>query len=184
MSYSTLAPIISGVGIAQNSVDTYFDNLEEPTPSLPPPEITSQKIVALANIYFEDGQVGKGVTTRNGLIHVARIVDLTVSQVKMIISEFNRLYAAWSSVPIFRYAFGSIVSVTVGQSVNAVCDTDNDVDSFSVDPALPDGLSLDSSTGNISGAAAVEAEEAQYTITAINDNGESTYSFMLTVNPV
>jgi polyhydroxybutyrate depolymerase len=54
---------------------------------------------------------------------------------------------------------------------------------YSVSPALPAGLSLNTSTGQISGTPTAEAPSATYTITAQNSGGATTFGVSLTVNP-
>ncbi len=57
------------------------------------------------------------------------------------------------------------------------------VTSYSVTPALPAGLSLDKSSGVISGTPSAAAPQATYTITASNSAGGTTFALLLTVNP-
>lgn len=54
--------------------------------------------------------------------------------------------------------------------------------SFSIDPALPSGLSIDSETGTISGTPTEQADEAEYTITASNSSGQVQTTISITVN--
>lgn len=53
--------------------------------------------------------------------------------------------------------------------------TGSAVSSYSVSPTLPDGLSLDTSTGKITGTPTTEQSNTAYTITATNDAGSDTY---------
>ena len=55
--------------------------------------------------------------------------------------------------------------------------------SFSIDPALPAGLNIDSNTGAISGTATVMAATAVYTVTASNVTGADTVDLTITVDP-
>ena len=55
--------------------------------------------------------------------------------------------------------------------------------SYAVAPALPAGLSLDTTTGVISGTPTVVATTASYTVTARNSAGSTTCSLSLTVMP-
>ncbi|MFZ0392557.1 MAG: putative Ig domain-containing protein [Terracidiphilus sp.] len=57
------------------------------------------------------------------------------------------------------------------------------VTSYAVSPAIPKGLSLDSSTGVISGTPTALAAKASYTVTASNSSGSTTASIQVTVNP-
>jgi polyhydroxybutyrate depolymerase len=57
------------------------------------------------------------------------------------------------------------------------------VSSYSASPALPAGLVLNSSTGQISGTPTAAAPGATYTITAKNSGGATTFGWTLTVNP-
>ena len=58
---------------------------------------------------------------------------------------------------------------------------DGTVDSFSVDPALPDGLQLDATTGTITGTPTTEAPASQHTVTATNTAGSTTTQIGITV---
>ena len=55
--------------------------------------------------------------------------------------------------------------------------------SYAITPALPAGLSLDTSTGTISGQPTVLSTTATtYTVTATNSGGEDTVDIVITVN--
>lgn len=56
------------------------------------------------------------------------------------------------------------------------------VDSFTVSPALPAGLTLGKSTGSITGTPTVAATSSVYTVTARNPAGAATAQLTLTVN--
>lgn len=55
------------------------------------------------------------------------------------------------------------------------------VTSYSVSPALPAGLTLDTSTGQITGAPSAESAAADFVITATNSGGSTTFSLAITV---
>jgi hypothetical protein len=57
------------------------------------------------------------------------------------------------------------------------------VTGYSVSPTLPAGLSLNTSTGVISGTPSVTAASANYTVTASNSGGSTTGTVSVTVNP-
>src|SRR5690606_26694706 len=72
---------------------------------------------------------------------------------------------------------------TVGQSiVPLVLTHDPQVDSYSISPALPDGLAFDTTTGIISGTPATETATAAYTVTATNSGGSVSFDVVITVN--
>jgi hypothetical protein len=54
--------------------------------------------------------------------------------------------------------------------------------SYAVSPALPAGLTLDTSTGVISGTPSAVTSTASYTVTATNSGGSTTTSVSITVN--
>lgn len=56
--------------------------------------------------------------------------------------------------------------------------------SYSVSPALPAGLTLNTSSGIISGTPTTLAAAANYTITATNTGGSTTASVSITVNDI
>jgi hypothetical protein len=56
--------------------------------------------------------------------------------------------------------------------------------SFSISPALPNGLSFDTSTGEISGTPTVISSTTSYTVTATNSGGSTTFVVVITVNDI
>jgi hypothetical protein len=58
------------------------------------------------------------------------------------------------------------------------------ITAWSVQPALPSGLSLDSTTGMLSGTPAVVSPQTGYTVTAANSGGSTTTTLTLTVQDV
>ena len=58
------------------------------------------------------------------------------------------------------------------------------IDTWSIDPALPTGLLIDSSTGEISGNPSVISPSTVYTVTATNTGGSTTTTITITVNDV
>ena len=75
---------------------------------------------------------------------------------------------------------------TVGTAItaNTPSSSGGDVTAYSVSPALPAGLSLNTNTGVISGTPTTATSTATYTITASNSAGSTTAGLKITVNPV
>lgn len=75
---------------------------------------------------------------------------------------------------------------TVGTAIanNTPSNSGGAVTSYSVAPALPTGLSLNTTTGVISGTPSSVAVTATYTVTASNASGETTVTLSITVNAV
>ena len=80
----------------------------------------------------------------------------------------------------------SSFTLTKGTAMTAVTPTANGgpIVSYSVLPSLPSGLSLDSSTGEISGTPDTVTSSAIYTITATNTGGSTTADVTIVVNDV
>jgi hypothetical protein len=75
------------------------------------------------------------------------------------------------------------ISATMGQAI--VSDTPTitgTVTTYSVNPALPAGLSLNSTTGAITGTPTTVTAQANYTITAANSAGSTTAAVQIAVN--
>lgn len=93
-------------------------------------------------------------------------------------------YGGGGSAPS-ALAYSSPVTATVGTAITSLAPSvTGTVTGYSVTPALPAGLALDSTTGVISGTATAATPQATYTITASNAYGSTTFSLSLTaVNP-
>ena len=84
----------------------------------------------------------------------------------------------------FSYAAGTatyIVNAPITE--NDPSSTSGSVTSFSVSPALPAGLSLNTTTGIISGIPTAVTSQTKYTVTATNTGGNATAVVYITVNP-
>ena len=80
-------------------------------------------------------------------------------------------------------AYTSPVQATVGTAITSLSPTvTGAVTSYAVSPALPAGLSLNATTGVISGTPTSTAPLATYTITATNAGGSTTFGWALTVS--
>lgn len=72
----------------------------------------------------------------------------------------------------------------VGTAISALTPTvTGTVDSYSVAPALPAGLSINATSGQISGTPTAVTTSATYTVTAANNRGSTTATLTLRVNP-
>ena len=87
------------------------------------------------------------------------------------------------ATPAISYAT-SPKSFTLGVNDSMlVTSTGGAVASYSVSPALPAGLTLNTTTGRIGGTATVAVAAADYTVTATNVGGSSTATVNITVLP-
>jgi len=87
-----------------------------------------------------------------------------------------------STGPSIAYASSSY-SFAKGQAITAISATATNVSSFSVSPALPTGLSLNTTTGEITGTPTVSASTSTYTVTATGAGGcsaSTTFSLEVT----
>jgi oligogalacturonide lyase len=83
--------------------------------------------------------------------------------------------------PPSALSYTSPVQTTVGTAITPLSPTvTGTVSSYSVSPALPAGLSLDTTTGMISGTPRAAAAQSSYTITAANAGGSTTFGLVIT----
>ncbi len=81
------------------------------------------------------------------------------------------------------YSSGS--AFVLGQAISALRPSvSGTVSSYAVSPTLPAGLSLNGTTGVISGTPTAIAHASSYTITASNSSGSTTATIYITVNDV
>jgi hypothetical protein len=79
--------------------------------------------------------------------------------------------------------YPEVITAMVGQAITADIPTvTGTVSSYTVNPALPAGLNLNSSNGVISGSPTAVTPTATYTVTAANSSGSTTASVTITVN--
>ncbi len=77
----------------------------------------------------------------------------------------------------------AVYTVGVAITPNTPNSSGGNVSSYSVSPALPAGLSLNTSMGVISGTPLAAASSADYSVTASNSAGSATAALSITVNP-
>ncbi|MBL7716286.1 MAG: putative Ig domain-containing protein [Bdellovibrionales bacterium] len=87
--------------------------------------------------------------------------------------------------PAFTYSLNPAIYVK-GSAItaNTVTSTGGTIVSFSVSPALPTGLSLNTTTGAVTGTPTVVAGTATYTVTATNTGGTANVGLVITVNDI
>jgi hypothetical protein len=74
---------------------------------------------------------------------------------------------------------------TVNSAITSLSPTiSGSVTGYSVSPALPAGLSLDTSSGVISGTPTAVTSTATYTVTAANSGGNTSFGVVITVNAI
>ncbi|MES2727901.1 MAG: cadherin-like beta sandwich domain-containing protein, partial [Bacteroidota bacterium] len=84
-----------------------------------------------------------------------------------------------------KYTDSVIVATRNATNINAsVTYTGDSITSFSITPSLPIGVSLNTTTGLISGISTVTLPPTVFTVTGTNTGGSTTASFTLTVNRI
>jgi len=84
------------------------------------------------------------------------------------------------NAPSISYS-GSPFTITDGDSVNITSSNSGGAATWSISPALTNGLSLDANNGNITGTASGTLIETDYTITATNSTGTNTATIKITI---
>ena len=86
--------------------------------------------------------------------------------------------------PLFYYSFAQVeMTKGVSQSYSpTVLSSGGAVVSFSVSPSLPNGLTLDTTTGEISGTPTTITPSATYTVTGVNSGGQYNVNLVIEVN--
>lgn len=85
--------------------------------------------------------------------------------------------------PEISYSPASYALTTLSHTMDASASVIGTVSSFSVNPALPTGLSLNTSTGTISGTATNFFASALFTVTATNSGGSDSFGVTLSYLP-
>ncbi len=121
------------------------------------------------------------------LLRIAHIATTTVLAAGMsLLVACNGLYGSNSgsmNPPPSGLSYAGPVNATVGVALQPLPPTVvGTVTGYTVSPTLPAGISLDPVAGTISGTPTAAAAQANYTITASNAYGHTTYSLGLKVD--
>jgi hypothetical protein len=87
-----------------------------------------------------------------------------------------------AQMPPGALSYPSPAIARVGRVENFAPTASGVVTGYTVSPALPSGLTLDSSSGVISGSAAGPQAQTRYTLTAHNQYGSTSFTWMLSVD--
>src|SRR5690606_10797477 len=86
------------------------------------------------------------------------------------------------SYPVTSVVYGMNAAITPNiPTVNSLSDPNRKVTNFSVSPALPTGLTIDSETGVISGTPTAPSNATNYTVTASNATGSTSQVISIAV---
>src|SRR5207253_1940171 len=85
--------------------------------------------------------------------------------------------------PPSALSYSSPETAVVGQAHSVSPSVSGSVSNYTVSPALPTGLTINSSTGVIAGTPSGIAAAATYTVTASNVTGQTSFALALTVDP-
>ncbi len=121
---------------------------------------------------------------------IANLVDLTSNGTVIKTYVASSLVAASSDYaspppPAFSYSSATVTTTTgVAITANNVVSTGGDINSFSISPALPNGLMLNTTTGTLSGTPTVYSATTNYVVTGTqNSSGlTTTATVSITVN--
>jgi hypothetical protein len=98
-------------------------------------------------------------------------------------TSFDLMISVSAAASQASFSYTSPQTFTVGQAITPLTPTINGgtVSTFSVQPALPSGLSLDSTSGEISGIPTTATTTAVYAITGQTTSGPLTFDLSITV---
>ena len=199
--YSTNSQIPS----RQSSIGTFRTNDATAAPSISLSNATQSvnvnSAISTVNVSNSGGAVSSfsispslpiGLTFNSGTGSISGTPSQAQSQRSYTITATNSggsSSATFTLTVIVAVAAPSISLSNATQSVNAnsaistvnVVNSGGAVNSFSISPSLPSGLTFNSSNGSISGTPTQAQSQSSYTITATNSGGSSSATFTLTV---
>jgi hypothetical protein len=130
---------------------------------------TSIGTVSSAGVFTPAG-AGTATITATSTQDSTKSGNATVTVTVTIVAPSNLVYPQ------------TTISASVGQAITPDTPTvTGTVSSYSVSPALPSGLSLNTSTGTISGTPTATAAQTAYTVTATNGTGFTTATLQISV---
>ena len=135
--------------------------------------------------------IGVSLNTSTGLI--SGIPTVTLLQTVFTITGTNSGGSATANFKLtvnsiapsnLKYNDSIVIATRTITNINSSVTYSGDlINSFSITPSLPTGVSLNTATGLISGIPMVNLTQTIFTITGSNSAGNTTASFTLTVNP-
>jgi hypothetical protein len=109
------------------------------------------------------------------------IRKFTLAQIVLLVCSLNS-FSQQLSIPKITYNSSNVFMVGTTISDLSPVNTGGAVAGYSINPTLPSGLSISSTTGVISGTPTV-VSTANYIITATNAMGSSTFGIEIIINP-
>lgn len=134
-------------------------------------QILSQPIANNGTLYLAwNYSVASGTTYTNA--QALALDNVVISGNAAVAAPSNLVYSSPTAVYTTNTAITDNTPTVTGS-----------VDSYSISPALPAGLTLNTTTGVISGTPTVASPATDYTVTASNGGGSTTATVNITVNP-
>jgi hypothetical protein len=135
------------------------------------------------SISLNDFTLGKDYRDNNGF-YSGSYARASIWNTALSGADVTNNYAAtngFANTPVITTS-NNTQSISAGSAIATATTTSTGgaVDSYTVSPALPTGVTMDAS-GNISGTPTIVQSQTTYTITATNPAGTSTATFRLTV---
>jgi hypothetical protein len=161
-------PLTKRTGLASNHLERGFD--------------------PAGKFLFMDNSLSPGTWNAKGILGLARVYkgEIAAGQVSSLYASSQSSYveAPPLAAPVFTLSSSSetvnAASSITGYTINS---TGGAIASYSLSPAISNGLSFSTSTGLITGTPTSQASAVTYTITGTNATSSSIATFSLTVNP-